>query len=251
MPGLMTRSRWLPFGAAPDAAVRLLCLPHAGAGATAYRAWGAEFPAAVGVCPVQPPGREKRRREPPLTTAQEIAVQLADEISEAVRPPYAIFGHSTGAVCAFEVVREIRRRGGPEPVHLFVSGRQAPQQPLEHTPLDGLSVDELAVVLRRLGGTPDEVLGQLDVLAMLQPLLVADFTVNESYLYRPEQPLDVPVTAFAATRDRGAEPERMAAWAAQTTASFAVHALSGGHFAIFDHARSVAGRIAADLARWQ
>jgi medium-chain acyl-[acyl-carrier-protein] hydrolase len=250
MAELMTRSPWLPFGAAPGAAIRLLCLPHAGAGATVYRTWGSGFPASVGICPVQPPGREKRRREPPLSSAEEVVSLLADEVIEAVRLPYAIFGHSTGALCAFELARQIRRLGAPGPVHLFVSGRRAPQLPMERTQLSGLSVDELAAVLRRLGGTPEMVLAQRDVLQLIQPLLVADFAVNEAYTYRPEQPLAVPITAFAATQDRGGDPGQMASWKEQTSAPFAVHTLSGGHFAVFDHAQEVASRIAADLERW-
>jgi medium-chain acyl-[acyl-carrier-protein] hydrolase len=250
MADLMTRSPWLPFGTAPGAAIRLLCLPHAGGGATIYRAWGSGFPATVGVCPVQPPGREKRRREPPLASAEEVASLLAAEVMKAVRPPYAIFGHSTGALCAFELARQIRRLGGPGPVHLFVSGRRAPQLPMQRTQLSGLTVDELAAVLRRLGGTPEAVLAQRDVLQLLQPLLVADFAVNEAYTYRPEPPLAVPITAFAATQDRAGDPGQMASWKEQTRTSFAVHTLSGGHFAVFDHAEEVASRIAAELSRW-
>jgi surfactin synthase thioesterase subunit len=246
----MTRNPWLPFGVAPDAGIRLLCLPHAGAGATVYRAWGSGFPAHVGVCPVQPPGREKRRREPALSSAREVASQLADEVVKAVRPPYAIFGHSIGAVCAFELARQLRRLGAPEPVQLFVSGRQAPQLPIERTELSGLSLDELAAALRRLGGTPEEVLAQRDVLQLIQPLLVADYAVNETYTYRPEPPLAVPITAFAATQDDGGDHGRMATWKEQTSAPFAIHTVSGGHFAVFDHAAEVISRIADDLRRW-
>lgn len=247
MAELMTKSPWLPFGTAPGAPVRLLCLPHAGAGAAVYRDWGSGFPADVGVCPVRPPGREKRRREPLLTSAGEIVSLLAGEVIEAVRPPYAIFGHSTGALCAFELTRQIRRLGAPGPVHLFVSGRRAPQLPMVRTQLSGLSVDELAAVLRRLGGTPEPILAQRDMLRMIQPLLVADFAVNEAYTYRPEPPLAVPITAFAATQDRGGDLGQMASWEEQTSVSFAVHTLSGGHFAVFDHVQEVASRITADL----
>jgi medium-chain acyl-[acyl-carrier-protein] hydrolase len=124
------RSPWFPFGTGDGAPVRLLCLPHAGAGAGVYRAWSRGLPAWITTCPVQPPGREKRRSETPMTSAQELARQLAPVIIKTVRPPYAIFGHSTGALCAFEVSREIRRLDGPLPVHLFVAGRRAPGIPM-------------------------------------------------------------------------------------------------------------------------
>jgi len=250
MAGLITKSPWLPFGTAPGAAIRLLCLPHAGAGATVYRTWGAGFPEGVGVVPVQPPGREKRRREPPLSSAGEVARQLAADVIETVEPPYAIFGHSIGALCAFELARQIRRLGGTEPVRLFVSGRQSPQLPIERTQLSGLSVDELAVVLRGLGGTPEEVLARPDLLRLIQPLLEADFAINEIYTYLPEPPLAVPITTFAATQDRSGDRERMATWREQTSAAFATHTVSGGHFAVFDRAQDVISQIAADLRPW-
>jgi medium-chain acyl-[acyl-carrier-protein] hydrolase len=234
-----TRSPWLPFGTAPEARVRLLCLPHAGAGASVYRAWGAGFSDVVGVCPVQPPGREKRRGEEPFTHVGSIVSPLAPEVIEAIRPPYAILGHSTGALCAFELAREIRRLGGAEPAHLFVAGRRAPQLPMEVTMLSELSGDELAVVLRRLGGTPEEVLGNHRLLHMIQPLLAADFSVNERYTYHSGPPLATPITAFAATDDMGADRAQMAAWEQQTSAGFRMHTINGGHFAVFDHAAHV------------
>ncbi|HEX5402929.1 MAG TPA: thioesterase domain-containing protein [Pseudonocardiaceae bacterium] len=244
------RSLWLPFGTNPAASIRLLCLPHAGAGATVYRAWGSSLPAWINVCPVQPPGREKRQREAPLTSVEQLVARLAPEVLASVRPPYALFGHSTGALCSFELIRELRRLGGPLPVHLFVAGRPAPQLPMQRTRLSGLAADELATALRRLGGTPEEVLADHDVLRRIQPLLVADFSVNEAYSHRTESPLDVPITAFTATNDAGADPPKVAAWAEQTSAGFQLRTLVGGHFAVFDRASEVLDCIAATLEPW-
>jgi len=240
-------SRWLPFGAAPDARIRLLCLPHAGAGATVYRSWGAACLDGVAVCPVQPPGREKRHRETALTSAAELARLLATEVIEDVRPPYALFGHSTGALVAFELSRQIRRAGGTAPVHLFVSGRPAPQLPLHRTRLSGLSATELAAVLRRLGGTPEEVLQDEGLLARIHPLLIADFQVNEEYSYQPEEPLSTPVTVFGSTRDAGTTLAQAAAWAVQAGNGFRLYPLDGDHFAVFDKAPEVHEQIAKSL----
>ncbi|WP_411089606.1 amino acid adenylation domain-containing protein [Streptomyces sp. 061-3] len=240
-------SPWLPFGAAPDAGIRLLCLPHAGAGATVYRSWGADALDGVAVCPVQPPGRERRRHETALTSATELAGLLAAEVLQHVRPPYAIFGHSTGALVAFELFREIRSAGGPAPVHLFVSGRPAPQLPLRRTGLSGLSTAELAALLRKLGGTPEEVLNDEGLLARIHPLLTADFQVNEEYAYRPEEPLPAPITVFGATRDAGTPLDQAAAWEVQAGSGFRLHTLEGGHFAVFDRATEVHEQIAKSL----
>lgn len=245
-----TRSPWFPFGTAEDAPVRLLCLPHAGAGAALYRTWGRGLPATVAACPVQPPGRGARSAEQPLTSAREVARQLAPEVLRTVRPPYAIFGHSAGALCAFEVVREIRRLGGRLPVHLFVSGRRPPSMPVRRTELVGLSLDELVVVLRRLGGTPEEVLAEPVLLELIQPLLVADFHVNQAYRYRAEPRLPIPITTFASTRDPFAEPAEVAGWQEETSERYAQFVLDGDHFAIFEHAAAAFAGIAVDLEAW-
>jgi medium-chain acyl-[acyl-carrier-protein] hydrolase len=243
------RSPWLPFGAGDEATVRLLCLPHAGAGASVYRAFGRGLPPSIGVCPVQPPGREKRRSEAPITSVGEFVRQLAPEVGATVRPPYALFGHSTGALCAFELAREIRRLGAPLPVHLFLAGRRAPRIPMPRTELAG-SLQNLAAVLRRLGGTPEDVLASAEMLGLLQPLLLADFRVNEVYGYRAEPALPVPITTFASTEDPFASPDEVTGWQDETSARFSAFLLAGGHFAIFDHATTVREQVANDLARW-
>jgi medium-chain acyl-[acyl-carrier-protein] hydrolase len=240
-------SPWLPFGVHSDAPVRLLCLPHAGAGASAFRSWGRGLPPTIGLCPVQPPGRERRKAEMPFSQVVPLVRELASQVVSSVAIPYAIFGHSTGALASFELAREIRRLGAPGPVHLFIAGRRAPQLPIRRSDLARLSLPELAALLRKLGGTPPDLLADTDVLAMIQPLLAADFEVNENYEFAAQDPLSVPITAFAGTTDSGADVTMMTAWREQTTAEFAIHALAGSHFAIFEHADTVHAAIATAL----
>lgn len=227
--------------------MRLLCLPHAGAGASVYRTWGNGLPPEISVCPVQPPGRERRQNELPFTSVEPLVKLLAQEVITSVRSPYAILGHSTGALCAFEVIRELRALGGPLPEHLFVAGRPAPQLPLVIHDLADLHLGELARVLRDLGGTPEEILANDGLLRRMQPLLAADFSVNERYTYRPGPPLSIPITVFGARDDQTVELPRLAAWREQTTAGFTMRTLDGGHFAIFDNAADVHACIASSL----
>jgi medium-chain acyl-[acyl-carrier-protein] hydrolase len=243
----MTKSPWFPFGTQPDAPVRLLTLPHAGAGAAAFRAWGQGMPEPVAVCPVQPPGRERRYGEPLFTQVAPLVQELASEITASVRSPFAILGHSTGALCAYEVSRQLRRTGGPQPVHLFVCGRRAPQHPMEQHDLTALSEAELAAFLRGLEGTPEVILSDHGLLRRMQPILAADFTVNERYTFQPDAPLDIPITAFVGHADPGAGEELMAPWRTQTVADFHLRVLDGAHFAIFDQAAQVHAEIAAAL----
>jgi medium-chain acyl-[acyl-carrier-protein] hydrolase len=245
----MKRSPWLPFGTGDDASVRLLSLPHAGASAAAYRAWGSGLAPWIAVCPLQPPGRGKRRGEAPFTSASQLVKSLTDEITANVREPFALFGHSTGALCAFEAARELRRVRGPQPLHLFVSGRRAPQIPMDRHNLEAMDLPELAAFLRRLGGTPEEILADQAMLSSLRMIITADFQVNELYEYVDGPPLETPITAFAGTHDLSAAPALMAPWQEQTTGRFALHQLDGGHFAAFDRRGQVHSLIVQGLAQ--
>lgn len=242
-------SPWLPFGVGADARVRLVCLPHAGAGASGYRAWGRGLPADIAVCPVQLPGRESWLGQAPYETVEPLVSELAATVTESVEPPYALFGHSLGALVAFELARRIRQLGAPEPVHLFVSGRHAPQIGTDLPGLRDLDIAELSARLAELGGTPPEILANTELLACIAPLLRADFAVNETYRYTAQPPLDVPITAFAAIADPRAELSQLRAWQAQTNRDFQLHEIPGGHFAVLERAAFVHARIAADMAR--
>ncbi|GAA1928090.1 thioesterase II family protein [Streptantibioticus ferralitis] len=242
-----SKTPWLPFGAAEQADIRLLCLPHSGAGASSYRAWGADLPDWIGLSPIQPPGRETRRQETPLSEVGPLVAALAEDVAAVVEKPYAVMGHSTGAICAFELCRQLRRIGASQPVHLFVAGRRAPQVGERPSRLEELTIEELAEILRHHGGTPEWVLNDPAMLRMLHPLLIADFAVSEAYRYTPEPPLDIPITAFAATDDPRATVAQLTAWEEQTTEKFTLHQLEGDHFAIFEHAPRVHAAIAEAL----
>jgi surfactin synthase thioesterase subunit len=237
--------RWLPFPP-PGGGLRLYCLPHAGGSASAYRSWAGRLDG-VAVCPVQPPGRETRRAEPPLTRMPEVAAAAADVIlADAAGSPYAVFGHSLGALAGFEVVREIRRRGGPAPVHLIVSACAEPRRAAgDDTPAgeDGLTDAQILALVRALGGTPEEYLSDPRVLNFIMPVLRADLKVKVSYQYRPEQPLDVPITAITATEDTRASDESMTGWRDQTARRFQRATLPGGHFALLEQPDAAVGCI--------
>lgn len=253
-------ARWLPYrtqaGVPPDA-LPLYCLPHAGGGASAYRTWLGRLPG-VAVVPAQPPGREGRLREPAHDRMGPLVAELADVVlaDAAGRCPdgrYAVYGHSLGALVAYWLLREIRRRGAPLPVHLFVSGCVAPHCSFDDgPPVRDMAQPELVATLRRLGGTPEWLLADQSVLDMILPAIRADFAVKETTEYHREPPLDVPITALPSTRDPRADGESMARWRDQTTAGFRSHTLVGGHFAVFEQATTVTHRVVAeDLRPWR
>jgi medium-chain acyl-[acyl-carrier-protein] hydrolase len=214
----------------PQAGVRLFCSPHAGGGTIGYRRWPALLPADVEVCLVQLPGREVRYREPAYTSMAALVGALADNLTPYLDRPFALYGHSMGALVSFELARMLRRRKVREPAHLIVSGRGAPQLPPLGPPLYQLSDAGLRDELRRLNGTPAEVLDNAELMQVLLPVLRADCTVIDTYVYTPDAPLSCPISAFGGLDDQHSSPGRLEAWREQTSSTFEMHMFPGDHF---------------------
>jgi medium-chain acyl-[acyl-carrier-protein] hydrolase len=216
----------------PAAAARLLCLPYAGGGASVFRTWPEVLPATIELRSVQPPGREGRLREPAFTRMDALVSSLTDALStgDHLDRPFAVFGHSMGALIGFELVRELRRLGGPLPVHLFVAGHAAPQVPPTEPELHDVPDEAFADGLRRLEGTPEEVLAHPGLMQLLMPLLRADFELCETYAPPDEPPIDVPISAFGGLEDHVADRAGLEAWAVHTSAGFRLRMVPGGHF---------------------
>lgn len=231
MPPPPALETWLPYRRPNLAAtVRLLCLPFAGGGASAYRTWGDGLPLTVEVCAVQPPGRETRFREPAYLRVRPYVAALADVLPPLFDVPVVFFGHSMGALVAFELARELRRRSGPAPSRLVVSGRGAPELPLRRPPLHTLPDREFRAELKHLGGSPAAVLDNDELMAALLPTLRADFTAHETYVLAEEPPLDCPILAVTGADDTLAPPADVEAWRRHTRGAFESRVLPGDHF---------------------
>lgn len=220
----------LCWKANPGAKVRLFCFPHAGAGAVAYRDWSRELPAEVELWAVQPPGRGTRFGETPLRSLIEIAAEAARAILSQADRPFALFGHSMGALVAFEAARALRRQGR-EPHHLFVSGRRAPQLIDDEPPMHRLADLELVEeVRRRYDGIPQAVYRDSELLRIILPTVRADLEALETYIYRDDLPLEFPLSAFGGQQDPRATRRHLDAWRKQTRGRFALETWPGGHF---------------------
>jgi surfactin synthase thioesterase subunit len=231
-----TGRRWMPLRTPADSeALLLFCFPHAGAGASTYRSWLNTMPD-VTVVPLQPPGREARLRETPHRRMEPLVAELAEVVSEAAGDrPYAMWGHSLGALVAYETQREIRRRGDAEPVHLVVSGCAAPHCRFDDgPPVTGMSPAELVEMLRRLGGTPEWLLADPELLEMIMPAIRADFEVKETYRWADELALRTPLTVLSSLGDPRAADAAQARWQELSMGPFAKRTVLGGHFALFE-----------------
>ncbi|WP_333767767.1 thioesterase II family protein [Streptomyces sp. IBSBF 2435] len=233
----------------PDqgAAVRLFCLPYAGGSAAAYRGWPALAPGGLQVCPLELPGRGGRIGEPPLSRMRPLADALAGALAPHLDRPYAVFGHSMGGLLAFELARTLRRRELPPPAHLFVSGAAAPGTPRNRPPIHGAPDADVLDELRILGGTPREMLDDEELMALMLPTLRADFSLLETYEYRPEPPLGVPLTVFGGTDDPLVPVRVLDGWRGQSAAGARLRVLPGGHFFVHPAAGEVMAVIAGTL----
>jgi medium-chain acyl-[acyl-carrier-protein] hydrolase len=214
----------------PDAKVRLFCFPYSGASANIYYPWADVLPPSWEVCPAQLPGRGNRMSEPLATRLQAQVEALATGLAPYLDKPFAFFGHSMGALIAFELARHLRRTALPLPVHIFVSGHEAPHLPDRNPPLHALPTGELLDKLRELNGTPEEVLQHPELRDMLLPILRADFEVCETYVYTAEPPLDCPISAFSGLGDEYVTREELEAWREHTTGRFSIRMFPGDHF---------------------
>ncbi|MGH3865078.1 MAG: thioesterase II family protein [Pseudonocardiaceae bacterium] len=160
--------------------VQLFCLPHAGGSALAYRRWDTRTPSDVLVRPVELPGHGARMREPLVGEFDRLVSALAEEISAQIGGRYALFGHSFGALLAFELARTLRHHVG-EPVILLVSGRNGPSLPAAEPLLHALSEDPLLRGLSAFGGTDERVLADPDLRALFLPIIRADLRLAETY----------------------------------------------------------------------
>jgi medium-chain acyl-[acyl-carrier-protein] hydrolase len=213
-----------------ESSIRLFCFPYAGGSAQIFRDWQQELPNEIEVSPVHLPGRGKRVREKPFTELLALAEVLAAELSPHVDEPYALFGHSLGATIAFEVARTLRREGLQLPLHLFVSGCRAPQLfPTSYRSYDLPSAD-LISRLRKLNGTPSEILESPTLMEFFLPIIRADLQMIQTYNYSVEAPLSCPISAFGGWQDLEEPPEMISAWCEQTTSSFQCQLFEGDHF---------------------
>lgn len=230
-----------------SAAVRLFCIPYAGGGASVFRAWARQLPSAIEVWPVQLPGREERWQEPACVSVPPLVRTLADALEPALDRPFAIFGHSMGALVAFELARELRRRAAPRPVALFVSAHHAPHLPNPAPAVHHLPEHAFLRQVQRLNGTPDEVLRNPELRARVVSVLRGDFALCEGYDHVPDAPLECPIAAFGGLHDSHVTRLELEAWREHTRAEFALEWLPGDHFFLHTARRELLGRLAAHL----
>jgi surfactin synthase thioesterase subunit len=211
--------------------MRLFCLPHAGGGASAFHGWHAAFAPQVQVCPILLPGRESRLSEPLYTNFDRLLDALSEELRSWLDVPFAVFGHSMGALLAFEWIRKLQREGTSVPSKVFLSGRRAPDASDEAGLLSSLSDAEfLDRLAHRYKGLPDEILNEPELMAVMLPILRADISIVESYRFTEGELLKCPTMVSAGVDDATVGFDQLMGWQRHVNSPFDVQIFPGGHF---------------------
>ncbi|MBL1265172.1 thioesterase II family protein [Methylomicrobium sp. RS1] len=230
--------------------MRLFCFPYAGASAMVYQRWRRQVPDWLDIKPVELPGRGIRLPEPLVRDWEELITTLVRGLTGDIRQPYALFGHSFGALVAFETAHALREYGVPLPSALLVSGSHAPTR-RDNRRFENLQDDDaLKAEMRRLNGTDAVVFASEELMALTLPVLRADFRLCGRYVRRDRAPLAIPVHVLAGVADE-TTPATLEAWRTETTGGFTLDYFDGDHFFIQSCEEPVLATLCRYLERTQ
>jgi pyochelin biosynthetic protein PchC len=234
------------FTDAPRSTVRLVCFPHAGGSAGYFRPLAQALAPRVETLAVQYPGRQDRRRERLIDSVPELTDAAFAALRRELDAPFAFFGHSLGAVVAFEVARRFEQLTPAGPLRLFASARRAPSL-VRHDTVHLRDDDGLVAEMNRLGGTEQAVLDDPELRQLVLPVVRADYRAIETYTAAPGARLTCPVTVFVGDSDAVTPVADAAAWDRHTTKGADTQVFDGGHFYLDRHVQQVASAIADAL----
>lgn len=241
--GATATSSWFkemqPFGRNDG---EVICFPHSGGSASAFRALAAELDGELRVIGVQYPGRQDRYGEPLINELHELADRIAGNLSGSSQQRI-FFGHSMGAILAYEVAQ---RLGSAGPAALVASARPAPSV-VDVTTNYLLNDGDLIEQVVRLGGTASAVFGDAEMREILLPMIRSDYEASETYRPRGGPRLNCPVVAVGGTEDPTTSVDELRAWSGHTTGSFRLELMPGGHFYLQDSWPAIAGLLTSAM----
>jgi medium-chain acyl-[acyl-carrier-protein] hydrolase len=218
---------WVRLRRRPSARGTLLCFPYSGAGAPAFRALAQLMGDDVEVAALTPAGRGHRLREPPAASVAAVASDALAGLAP-LTPPFVLYGHSLGALVAFELARQAARAIAVR--HLVVAARGAPDVPVPLPHVHTLPDADLVRVMESYGATPQELLANPELLAAALPAVRADLALSEKYTPEPGALLAVPLTALGGSADGSIAPAAIDGWQRHTSGPFTRGTVVGGHF---------------------
>ncbi|WP_329382334.1 alpha/beta fold hydrolase [Streptomyces sp. NBC_01351] len=243
------RDRWVRrFHPSTGTGRTLICFPHAGGSAGYWYPLAQTLAPTAEVLVVQYPGRADRLGEEALTSIEE----LADAAYEALRPWLAgrpvFFGHSMGAIVAFEVARRMERETGRSPDRIVASATGAPSDRVDEG-IRFLDDEAVLAAVMDLGGTDLAFADQTELVELLLPAIRGDLEAIENYRAGPEAVVACPITVFTGETDPKVRPAHADAWRRHTLAAWDLQVFAGDHFYFTAEPELFADRLTAVLER--
>ncbi|KOG32632.1 thioesterase II family protein [Streptomyces resistomycificus] len=226
----------------------LLCVPFAGAGPSFFHPWRELAAGRWRVTSVELPGRERRILQTPYRNVVEAAKNSVDDIVADLGEgtPTVLFGHSLGAVLAYELAHLLSMRGIPVE-RLVVSGSPGPWTQRERR-ASGLPDEEFLARVEEFAGFRHEALDHPEMRELILPTLQADCEMHENYLPSTDAPLSVPICSLRGSCDGLVSAEEAQQWQAATTGAFSYAEFEGDHMYLVDLGREVLDVIEAESA---
>jgi surfactin synthase thioesterase subunit len=218
--------------------VNIFCFPFAGGSKYSYSSFQSYLPSTINLIPVDLPGRGTRMDEPLLNDVNLLCDDVYKQIKPRLGHPYAFYGHSMGSLMAYLITRRVIRDGLNPPVHLFFTGCVGPSKIASQMKTYDLPKDQFLSELKKMGGSPAEVLDDAEFMELYEPILRADFEAAETYQHIDVDPFHIPIWV-AIGKDEPANPDTAGAWKNETTADVKVFEFPGDHFFILEQQQKV------------
>jgi medium-chain acyl-[acyl-carrier-protein] hydrolase len=228
----MKPSPWfVPLRESNGSKIRLVCFHSAGGHANNFRSWVTSLPKEIDVIGIELPGRGRRFSEPLVQNYIEVVDPLLSTFATTQDKPLILYGHSLGAILAYELVRALSDRQMRIPLALIVAACAPPHVLSKHIPISELRDSEFVAALRDYNGTKEEVFEHDELVNLVLPMLRADFRMGEKYPRGAGAPaVSCPITAVGADQDRWITSDEIYAWRQMTSAKFSARIISGDHF---------------------
>ncbi len=228
----VTENIYTVFDAKPNAKLRLLCFPYAGGSANIFRSWGSYLTDEVELVAVQLPGRGRRLMEPPHSDMKQIVDELIRYSEQVTDLPLVIFGHSLGGCVAFEFMKHLDNQRHTCPKLFICSASRPPQLPSSIRNIKNMSDKTFIDLVRSMESTPKEILGCEEMMALLLPMLKADFTISEQYRNRDNRKFSVSCMVLIGSSDRNLSKDNASLWNEYFHSKPKLVEIQGGHFFI-------------------
>jgi medium-chain acyl-[acyl-carrier-protein] hydrolase len=245
--------RWVYRTEQAQPALRLFTFAYAGGSAGLFDRWQDDLAGVAEVCAVELPGRRARYREPLVTDVPALVERIAAGVAPLVDVPYALFGHSFGALLAFEVARSLHRRGLPGPRALLASAAHAPHRLRIRRRLSDLPDEQFVDEIVAFGALPADLRDDPEILGQYVPIVRADFVLYESYRYEPgppgegDTPLAVPLFLYGARDDGQVDQDLLLAWGELFDDVRSLELFEGGHFFCHERRAELTATVRRDL----